>query len=98
MSLIEDIEAEVGPLSEVERQMVEQELDLLGTFALRLADRIPVDATTEIPHGEITELLHEDAELFAAFSRLMDVSGSNRGSPLRSLSRLRRSKEEDEGP
>lgn len=90
MSLIENIEAELGPLSEAERKLVERELDLLGAFAAGLVGRIPAGASKEEQRGVIAELLHEDAEPFAAFSQLMDVSESNRGSPLRSLHRLER--------
>lgn len=88
-----------GPLSAAELQLVEREIDLLATFAIGLLDRIPEDATEAERHEVITELLYADPELFAAFSELMDVSKSNRGSPLKSLRRLNRAVEgNDERP
>jgi len=97
MGLIEDIEAEVGPLGGPERQMVEQELDLLASFAKRLVGRLPHGATEEDKQAAITELLHEDPELFAVFSELLEVSRSNPASPMRSVHRLERELERSDG-
>lgn len=99
MGLIEDIESEVGPLGEAERQMVERELDLMAAFAAGLVGRIPADASKGERQAAITELLYEDAELFAVFSQMMDFSRSNPGSPLGSVHRLTQElKSHDEAP
>jgi hypothetical protein len=88
--LIENIEAEVGTLSETERELVERELDLLAMFSQGLVGRLPSGGTSAQQQEAITELLHEDPELFATFSQLMEVSRSNhRASPMRSVKRLK---------
>jgi hypothetical protein len=98
MGFIEELEAELGPLSEAELQMVDREIDLLAKFALGLAGRLPQEATAAQRQEAITELLYEDPEMFATFSELMDVTKTNRGSPLQSLHRLKRAVEDESEP
>jgi hypothetical protein len=97
MGLIENIEAETGPLGDAERQSVERELDLLAAFAEGLVGRIPADGTAEQQQATIAELLADDADLAAAFSELMQVSRSNRASPMQSLHRMGQELEDLDG-
>lgn len=89
MSLIEEMEAELGPLNEGERQWIDRDLDLLAAFAAGIQSRVPEKATEAQRHEAIAQLLYEDPGLFATFFELLAVSDSNPGSPLRSLLRLK---------
>ena len=88
MSFMEDIEDEVGPIGDAERALVERELDLAAAFAAGIAGRLPENGTPEEKHRAITELLHEDPHLAATFLELIEVSRSNRASPMASIARL----------
>jgi GTP cyclohydrolase FolE2 len=98
MSFIEEIEAELGPLSEAELRMVDREVGLLAKFAHSLVGRLQPEATAAQRQEAITELLYEDPEMFATFSELIDVAKTNRGSPLQSLHRLKRAVEDEAEP
>lgn len=88
MGFIEEIEDEVGPIGDAERGLIERELDLAATFAAGIAGRLPENGTPQEKHQAITELLHEDPQLVATFLELVEVSRSNRASPMASIARL----------
>jgi len=50
--------------------------------------RRPAGGTADENHQAITELLYEDPELAAVFLELIEVSRSNRASPMASIKRL----------
>lgn len=88
MDIFDSIEEEIGPISDAERALAERELDLAAAFSAGIAGWLPAGGTAEENHQAITKLLYEDPELAAVFLELIEVSRSNRASPMASIKRL----------
>ncbi len=97
MGYMENIERELGPISDAERALAERELDLLAEFTAGLTGRLPANATGAEQQQAITQLLHEDPGLAATFLEMIEISRSNPASPMASVARLEKQLREFDG-